>query len=124
MEADTTIFDRLGGAAAIASIVADLYERARQDPELVGYFHSTDLDVQRKKLAEMIGEALGGPKAPWLMGLEAAHHGRGVTNRHFSLMAAHLMDVLIDQDVDPDEANTVMNWLADGREAVVDEPDY
>jgi hemoglobin len=124
MGADTTIFDRLGGAAAIASIVADLYSRASADPELAGYFHSTDLEVQRKKLAEMIGEALGGPKAPWLVGLEEAHHGRGVTHRHFSLMAAHLMDVLIDQEVDPDEANTVMNWLTDGRDAVVEDPDY
>lgn len=120
----TTIFDRLGGAAAIAAIVADLYERARQDPELTQYFHATDMDVQRRKLAEMIGEALGGPKAPWLMGLDVAHQGRGVTHRHFSLMAAHLMDVLIDRQVDPDEADAVMNWLSAGREAVVEDPDY
>jgi len=33
------------------------------------YFHTTDLDVQRRKLTEMIGEALGGPEAPWLLGL-------------------------------------------------------
>ena len=124
MDAATTIFDRLGGAAAIAAIVADLYERARQDPELTGYFHATDMDNQRRKLAEMIGEALGGPQAPWLLGLEDAHHGRGVTHRHFSLMAAHLMDVLIEREVDPDEANTVMNWLTASRDAVVEEPDY
>ena len=124
MESATTIFDRLGGAAAIAAIVADLYERARQDPELAGYFHSTDLEVQRKKLAEMIGEALGGPQAPWLLGLDEAHRGRGVTHRHFSLMAAHLMDVLIDRKVDPDEADTVMNWLTASRDVVVEDPDY
>ncbi len=124
MDSATTIFDRLGGAAAIAAIVADLYERARHDPELSGYFHATDMDNQRRKLAEMIGEALGGPQAPWLLGLDQAHQGRGVTHRHFSLMAAHLMDVLIERDVDPDEANTVMNWLSSGRDAVVEDPDY
>ena len=124
MDAATTIFDRLGGAAAIAAIVGDLYERARQDPELVGYFHASDMDIQRRKLAEMVGEALGGPQAPWLQGLGDAHRGRGVTNRHFSLMAAHLMDVLIEREIDPDEANAVMNWLSDGRDAVVEDPDY
>lgn len=124
MDSTTTIFDRLGGAAAIAAIVADLYERARQDPELAGYFHATDMEVQRKKLAEMIGEALGGPSAPWLMGLDEAHRGRGVSHRHFSLMAAHLMDVLIDRKVDEDEANNVMNWLTASRDAVVEDPDY
>ena len=82
------------------------------------------MDNQRRKLAEMIGEALGGPQAPWLLGLEDAHHGRGVTHRHFSLMAAHLMDVLIEREVDPDEANTVMNWLTASRDALVEEPDY
>ena len=124
MDSAATIFERLGGAAAIAAIVADLYERARQDPELTQYFHLTDLEVQRKKLAEMIGEALGGPAAPWLMGLEEAHRGRGVTHRHFSLMAAHLMDVLIDRDVDADEANAVMNWLTASRDVVVEDPEY
>ena len=99
-----------------------LYERARADEELVGYFHATDMDVQRQKLTDMIGESLGGPSAPWLLGLREAHTGRGITHRHFSLMAAHLIDILLERGVDPDETNTIMQWFASGREAVVDEP--
>jgi hemoglobin len=121
---ETTVFERVGGATAIAAIVAALYERAQADPELAGYFHTTDMEAQRQRLAEMIGQALGGPEAPWLKGLEEAHRGRGVSHRHFSLMAAHLMDVLIEFDLDPDEADIVMNWVAQGREAVVEDPDY
>lgn len=115
------LFDRLGGAAAIASIVTALYERVQADPELAPYFHKTEMETQRRKLAEMIGEAMGGPSAPWLLDLDAAHRGRGVTNRHFSLLAAHLMDILIETDVDPDEANGVMNWVASARAAVVED---
>jgi hemoglobin len=118
-----TLFERLGGAAAIANIVTTLYERTAADPELGPYFHTTDMGVQRRKLAEMIGEALGGPSAPWLLGLAEAHRGRGVTHRHFSLLAAHLMDILEELDIDPDEADAVMNWFTQGREAVV-EDDY
>ena len=55
-----TLFDRLGGAAAIAQIVTKLYERTSTDPELAPYFHTTDMELQRRKLSEMIGEALGG----------------------------------------------------------------
>lgn len=116
------LFDRLGGAAAIASIVTSLYVRVQGDPELAPYFHRTDIEQQRGKLAEMIGEALGGPSAPWLLDLDVAHRGRGVTHRHFSLLAAHLIDILIAADVDPDEANTVMNWFVQARDAVVEEP--
>lgn len=118
-----TLFDRLGGAAAIAQIVDSLYERAAGDPELGPYFHTTDMEAQRRKLTEMIGEALGGPKAPWLLGLEEAHRGRGVQHRHFSLLCAHLMDLLDEREIDPDEADVVMNWFTQGRSAVV-EDDY
>jgi hemoglobin len=119
-----TLFDRLGGAAALAAIVTKLYERTASDPELAPYFHTTDIEAQRRRLGEMLGEALGGPEAPWLLGLEEAHRGRGVTHRHFSLLAAHLLDLLEELDVDPDEADAVMNWVAQGRDAVVEEPDY
>lgn len=119
-----TVFDRIGGAAAIAGIVAELYERTRTDPELGPYFHTTDIEVQRRKLTEMIGEALGGPDAPWLLGLEEAHRGRGVSHRHFSLLAAHLIDILTELEVNPDEADVVMNWVAQGRDSVVEESGY
>lgn len=117
-----TLYARLGGTPAVRSIIDELYERARADDELAGYFHATDMDVQRRKLTEMIGEALGGPSAPWLLGLREAHAGRGITHRHFSLMAAHLVDILVDRGVGPDETNTIMQWFASGRSAVVDEP--
>ena len=119
-----TLFDRLGGAAAIAAIVTKLYERTSGDPELAPYFHTSNMELQRGKLTEMIGEALGGPEAPWLLGLEEAHRGRGVSHRHFSLLAAHLLDLLEELEVDPDEADVVMNWVAQGRDAVVEDPDY
>lgn len=119
--ADTT-YERLGGAATVRRVVDELYERARADDELAGYFHATDMEVQRQKLTEMIGEALGGPSAPWLLGLREAHAGRGITHRHFSLMAAHLIDILIEFGVDPDDTNTITRWFASGREAVVERP--
>jgi len=119
-----TLFDRIGGAAAIAEIVTELYERTRTDPELGPYFHTTDIEVQRRKLTEIIDDALGGPEAPWLLGLEDAHRNRGVSHRHFSLLAAHLIDILTEREVDPGEADVVMNWVAQGRDAVVDDPDY
>jgi hemoglobin len=119
----TTLFERLGGAPAIAGVVAALYDKAQADPELAPYFHTTDMEAQRRRLTEMIGEALGGPAAPWLKGLREAHRGRGVSHRHFSLMAAHLMDVLVELDVDADEADLVMNWIAQGRDAVVEDPE-
>src|SRR5262245_47114965 len=115
-----TPFARLGGAAGVREVVDELYRRAAADPELAGQFHTTDMESQRTRLTDMIGAAMGGPPAPWLKGLEEAHRGRGITHRQFSLMAAHLIDALEHHGVQPDEADLLTAWFAQGREAVVD----
>lgn len=118
---DDTPLARLGGIAGVSAVVDELYERAGKDPELSGYFHTTDLAEQRRRLADMIAGALGGPPTPWLLGLDEAHRGRGVTHRHFSLMAAHLIDTLEHFGISPDETDLLTSWFAAGRDAVVDE---
>lgn len=116
-----SLFLRLGGAPAIAMVVANLYERVRVDPELAGYFHTTDMDIQRRKLGEMLTDVLGGPSAPWLLDLRTAHRGRGIQHRHFSLLCGHLIDVLTDAGVPADEADDVIEWVGSARSAVVEE---
>ncbi|MFN7149922.1 MAG: group I truncated hemoglobin [Microthrixaceae bacterium] len=111
---------RLGGTAGVDAVVDELYRRAGEDPELSGYFHTADMAAQRRRLADMIAGALGGPPTPWILGLDAAHRGRGITHRHFSLMAAHLIDTLEHFGVRPDEADLLTEWFAAGRQAVVD----
>lgn len=117
---DPTMYERVGGTTAITAVVDELYRRANTDPELAAYFHRTDLDAQRLRLVQMIAEALGGPAAPWLSGLGDAHRGRGVTHRHFSLMAAHLLDILEAQGLAGAELDVLTRWFASGRDAVVD----
>lgn len=119
-DSSPSIFERIGGAAAVEAVVSDLYERAGVDPDLGPFFHGTDLPVQRRKLAEMIGEALGGPPAPWLLGLREAHAGRAIGHHHFSLMASYLIDILIERGVGDDETDAITAWFAEGRDAVVD----
>lgn len=120
-DSDMCLFDRLGGPNAMASIVAALYGKAQADDELAPYFHRTDIDEQRRKLADMLGEATGGPAAPWLLGLAEAHRGRGITDRHFSLLAAHLVDVLEAAQVGDDDLDDVMLLIAHARDAIVDD---
>lgn len=115
-----TPFARLGGRDGVRAVVDELYRRAADDPDLAPYFHTTDLATQRSRLTDMIAQAMGGPEAPWLKGLEEAHQGRGITHRHFSLMAAHLIDALEHHGVDPEEADLLTSWFALGRDAVVD----
>ena len=119
--ATPALFVRIGGARAIGPLVASLYERVRLDPELAPYFHLTDMAAQHTKLADMLTDVLGGPKAPWLIDLTSAHRGRGVTNRHFSLLCAHIIDVLKDAGLNGDEADDIIEWVGRARSSVVEE---
>jgi hemoglobin len=118
-EHDTPL-ERIGGSAGVSAVVDDLYRRAELDAELSAYFHRTDMVTQRRRLADIITAALGGRPTSWLVGLQEAHRGRGITHRHFSLMAAHLIDTLDERGVRPDETEVLMAWFAAGRDAVVD----
>lgn len=119
-KAESTPLDRIGGPDAVRAVVDELYRRAGADPELADYFHTTDMEEQRRRLCDMVTSALGGPPTPWLLGLDEAHRGRSITHRHFSLMAAHLIDVLDHVGVDPEEADLLTEWFAAGRAAVVE----
>jgi hypothetical protein len=44
-----------------------------------------------------------------------------VTHRHFSLLAAHLVDTLDAFGVAPAESDHVLGWIAQARELVVEE---
>ena len=118
-----TAFERIGGVSAVVAVVERLYERVARDPDLAPYFHTTNMPVQRDKLAGMVAEALGGPRSPWLTGLVEAHHGLEVTDEHYTRMSAHLMGVLEELEVASGEQHLVAQWLAAGRWAVVGGPD-
>jgi hemoglobin len=116
----STAFEALGGDAGVLEVVDELYARVRADEELAPYFHRTDMAAQRQKLAEMITEALGGPPAPWLLSLDAAHRGRGITHRHFSLLCAHLVDVVTERGLG-EEVDDLIDFVNQARPAVVED---
>ena len=119
--ATPSLFARMGGPHAIGPLVASLYKRIRLDPELAPYFHLTDMAAQRTRLADMLTDVLGGPQAPWLIDLTSAHRGRGITNRHFSLLCAHIIDALEDAGLNGDEADDIIEWVGRARSSVVEE---
>ena len=118
-----TPFTRLGGEAGVDRAVAALYERVWADPELGPYFHRTDREAQRRRLTQLLSSALGGPDAYTGKGLREAHAGRGITHRHFSLLASHAADVLAEMGLEDEVVDDVLEFIASARADVVDDPD-
>lgn len=115
--------DRLGGPDAIAIAVTALYDRVWADPELGPYFHLTDRAVQRQRMRELLLLALGEEAHVSLDALRAAHAGRGITHRQFSILAGHLADTLEELGFGGDEVDDVLAVVASARPAVVEAPE-
>ncbi|MDT5077862.1 MAG: hemoglobin [Mycobacterium sp.] len=89
-----TIYEQLGGTAALESVVADFYVRVLADDQLAGFFKRTNMARLQAKQVEFFAAALGGPE-PYTGGsMQRVHQGRGITQHHFNLVAGHLTDSL------------------------------
>jgi hemoglobin len=91
---ETTIYESIGGLPALVAVVDDFYDRVLADPELAGFFAETDLVRLKSLQVQFFAAALGGPQSYTGADMTTAHRGRGVGQRHFNLVAGHLVAAL------------------------------
>jgi hemoglobin len=89
-----SIYEQIGGAEAIETVVEDFYVRVLADEQLAGFFSGTNMSRLKGKQAEFFGAALGGPDPYTGAPMRQVHQGRGITMHHFNLVAGHLADSL------------------------------
>lgn len=93
----STLYERVGGQAAIVAAVDGLYDRILLDPELEPFFHGVDMATQSRKMISLLAHAFGGPEALQGRNLRDAHRGlvaRGLTHQHFDAVVGHLQRTL------------------------------
>lgn len=105
METTTpSLFERIGGEAAIEAAVVTFYEKVMADPTLAHFFEHMDMDLQIKKQIAFMTMAFGGPSAYSGKDLRTAHarlvRERGLGDTHFDAIASHLSDTLRELGVD------------------------
>lgn len=104
MTTETSIFDRLGGAPAVAAAAELFYRKVLADPKLSGYFDDVDMDAQVAKQAAFLTMALGGPNNYTGRDLRTAHASLpGLTDEHVDLVIGHLAATLTELGVAPDD---------------------
>jgi len=117
-----SLFDRIGGSAAVDAAVDLFYDRVIADPILTPFFEGTDMRKQRAKQKAFLAMAFGGPANYTGEGLRAAHAPlveRGLTDRHFDAVAGHLYDTLEQLNVPEDLIAEVMAIAASTRDDVL-----
>src|SRR6202167_166071 len=92
--AKSTIYEAIGGGTALVAVVDDFYGRVLADPDLAGFFAGTNMTRLKGRQVEFFAAALGGPLPYTRASIRDAHRGRGIGQRHFDLVAGHLVGAL------------------------------
>jgi hemoglobin len=108
----TSLYEELGGKAAIAAVVEEFYERVLADSTLAPMFAGVDVDRLRRHQAAFLVSALGGPNEYRGRGMRQAHAGLNITAAQFGAVAGHLSDALAACGVPDSTIATVIGHVA------------
>ena len=91
---EVSLYERIGGAEAVAGMVDRFYAKVIADPNLRPYFNHVALDKLQHMQVEFFSAALDGPIRYAGRPVIHAHHGRGITRQHFQSFVEHLFETL------------------------------
>ena len=122
-ENDTiTLFDRIGGKAAVDKAVVIFYEKILDDDRIKHFFDDVDMKVQVEKQKSFLTYAFGGPVNYSGKDLRNAHSrlvAQGLNDTHFEAVAGHLNDTLVELEVPHSLVKEVMQLVGGTREDIL-----
>jgi hemoglobin len=114
-----SLYEAIGGRAAVAAAVDRFYRRLLADPALAPFFPGGVGARHRAYLVTILGDALGGPERYRGPDLAEAHHGLGISDAHFERTAGHLAAALDELAVPRHLTDRIVGIVAGLRSAVV-----
>lgn len=106
-----TLYDRIGGAEAVAGMVDRFYAKVIADPGLLPYFDHVALDKLRHMQVEFFSAALDGPVQYTGRPVIHAHHGMHITRQHFQAFVEHLFETLADYPLSEDDRYAIISRI-------------
>ena len=106
-----TLYERIGGEAAVDAAVDLFYRKVLADSRMCAFFDDVDMDRQRAKQKAFLSMAFGGPKKYTGKDMRDSHAHlvkRGLNEDHFNAVAQHLQVTLQDLGVAPALIGEVM----------------
>ena len=99
----TSLFEQLGGEAAVDAAVDKFYDKVLADDRIKHFFVDTDMDKQRNHQKRFLTYAFGGPANYSGRGMRAAHQKlveeKGLNESHFNAVVENLAGVLTELGV-------------------------
>jgi hemoglobin len=121
-----TLWDRLGGEAAVKAVVNDFVLLAADDPKVNffrnGKYKLDDAGVKKLKtqLVELVSATTGGPLKYSGRDMKVSHKGMGITDAEFDALAGHLVTVLKKYNVPKTETDELLKIVGSTRADIVE----
>jgi hemoglobin len=117
-----SLYDQIGGAAAVDAAVDLFYEKVLADAAINGFFNAVDMKKQRSQQKAFLSMVFGGPNAYEGKDLRSAHAplvAKGLGDLHFDAVAKHLQATLDQLNVPDDLKAQVMAIAGSVRDDVL-----
>ena len=114
-----SLYDRIGGQAAIDAAVDLFYTKVLADERVNHFFDDVNMNKQHSKQKQFLGHVLGGPNPYTGKDMRAAHKHLDLKEEDFGAIAEHLQATLRELNVDPGLIGEVMTLVATTKNDVL-----
>jgi hemoglobin len=122
---EKSLWDRLGGEAAVKAVIHDFVIAAAPDPKVNffrnGKFKLDDAGVAKleRLLVELVSATTGGPLKYTGRDMKSSHAGMEITEGEFNALAGHLVDTLKKYNVPQKEIDELVKIVASTKDDIV-----
>ena len=117
-----SLYDRLGGKAAITAVVDEFVARVAADARINKFFASTAIPNLKMHLVNQICEASGGPCKYTGRTMKEAHRSMGVSTADFNALVEDLVGALDKFKVGEKEKKELLSVLGPMKADIVEKP--
>ncbi len=108
----SSLYERLGGEAAVDIAVDRFYDKVLADPRINHFFEGMDMARQARKQKTFLTQVFGGPSRYTGKAMRAAHAHLDLNEEHFNAVVENLATTLRELDV-PDSDIAEVAAIAD-----------
>ncbi len=122
-EANDTLYARLGGYDAIATLADDLLQRLTADTQLGRFWQNRGEDgISREKqlLIDFLCSSAGGPMYYTGRDMATSHRGMGITESDWEIFIGHLKNALAKFEVPDTETSQVLEFIQSTKSDIVE----
>lgn len=116
-----TVFQRLGGFAAVSRVVSDFYSEVLDDDLLSPYFSGIDMARQIDHQTKFVASLMGGPASFTDEHLGRVHAHLKITPQAFNRMIVVFRETLEDHGLDETDIGSIIAEMNARRHVVIGE---